>query len=247
MQNCRKWGIVVGKRGIVGSAVKPEITSINKSQCASFKPYRLPVNHFVRSVRRGEHVYHPADKPDSVYYLQQGAVKLVRTSKAGDEVIIDRYYAGSMLGSLCFCDDPVCHEGIEREMAVALEDSQVTITTFETLKKDLHCSPEKLLSLMEDFCRRLADARERIAGLVLHEAEERLARALVLMASRQNGFTGSVTLNPPVTHEELARWIGVTRPFVTKLMQQLRERGFIETFTDGQVIVHRDKIAGEYF
>jgi len=237
----------LGKRGIVGSIAKTEIPSINKSQWASFKPYRLPVNHFVRSVRRGDHVYMPSDKPGSVYYLQQGAVKLVRASKAGDEVIIDRYYAGSMFGSLCFCDDTVCHEGIEREMAVALEDSQVTVTTFETLKKDLHRCPEKLLSLMEDFCRRLADARERIAGLVLHEAEERLARVLVLIAFRQNGLTDSVTLNPPVTHEELARWIGVTRPFVTKLMQQLRERGFIEIFTDGQVIVHRDKIVDAYF
>ncbi|HET6844486.1 MAG TPA: Crp/Fnr family transcriptional regulator [Candidatus Angelobacter sp.] len=205
------------------------------------------MNYLVRSVRRGNPVYLSTDQANSVYYLQQGAVKLIRTSKAGDEVIIDRYYAGSMFGSLCFCDGPVCHEGIEREMAVALEDSQVTITTFESLKKDLHRCPEKLFSLVEDFCRRLGDARERISGLVLHEAEERLARTLVLMTSRQNGLTGSVTLNPPVTHEELARWIGVTRPFVTKLMQQLRERGFIESFSDGQIIVHRDKIASEYF
>jgi CRP-like cAMP-binding protein len=237
----------------VASAVKPEVpsvnsaNSVNKGQWAAYKPYRLPINYLARSIRRGDHVYLPADKPDSVYYLQQGAVKLIRTSKAGDEVIIDRYYAGSMFGSLCFCGGPVCHEGTEREMAVALEDSQVTITTFESLKKDLHRCPEKIISLMEDFCRRLADARERIAGLVLHEAEERLARTLVLMTSRQNRLTGSVTLAPPVTHEELACWIGVTRPFVTRLMQQLRERGFIESFTDGQIIVHRDKIASEYF
>ena len=205
------------------------------------------MNYVLRSVRRGDPVYLPTDKPNSVYHLQQGAVKLIRASKAGNEVIIDRYYAGSMFGSLCFCGGPVCGEGIEREMAVALEDSQVTVTTLESLKKDLHRCPERILSLVEDFCRRLADARGRIAGLVLHEAEERLARALVLMASRQNGHTGSVTLNPPVTHDELARWIGVTRPFVTRLMQQLRERGFIETLTDGQIIVHREKIASEYF
>jgi len=232
---------------VASASVKTEISSAREASWAAFKPHRLPMNNLARSVRRGNPVYLSTDKANSVYCLQQGAVKLIRTSKAGDEVIIDRYYAGSMFGSLCFCDGPICHEGIEREMAVALEDSQVTITTFESLKKDLHRCPEKLLSLVEDFCRRLGDARERISGLVLHEAEERLARTLVLMTSRQNGLTGSVTLNPPVTHEELARWIGVTRPFVTKLMQQLRERGFIESFSDGQIIVQRDKIASEYF
>jgi CRP-like cAMP-binding protein len=174
-------------------------------------------------------------------------VKIVRISNAGDEVMIERHHAGSLFGNLCFCGGALCREGLEREVAVALEDSRVIITTLDTLKRNIHRCPEKLLALLEDYCRRLAVARTRIESLILQDAEERLARSLLLLTAHQNGGCGSVTLDPPITHEELARWIGVTRPFVTRLMQQLRERGFIETLADGHLLIHRQRIADAYF
>lgn len=201
----------------------------------------------IRRARRGEPVCLTIDASASVYYVKSGSVKLVRYSQAGDEVMIDQYQAGSLFGNLCFCSWSLCFESIDREVAIALEDSEILVTTFDALKKNLRRDPDTLFALLEDYCRRLAAARLRIESLVLHEAQERLARALVMLtAYQQSGETGSVLLNAAVTHEELARLIGVTRPFVTKLMGQLRDRGLIEPVAAGQLLVHQHEIAKAY-
>src|SRR2546423_1563775 len=150
----------------------------------------------VRRARRGEPVCLAIDHPDSVYYVRSGSVKLVRYSQAGDEVMIDQYKAGSLFGNLCFCSWSLCCESLDREVAIALEDSEILVTSFDALKKNLLRDPETLFALLEDYCRRLAAARLRIESLILHEAEERLARALLMMTAYQRpDETGSVLLN----------------------------------------------------
>lgn len=209
-------------------------------------PWMFPLLGTVRRVRRGAPVYLTVDKVDSVYYLRKGSISLTRFSPAGDAVMIDRYYAGSLFGNLCFCSGPRSCEGMERDMAVALEDSEVLVTTLESLKENLRRNPEKLFALLGDYCHRLAVARMRIESFVLYPAEERLAHTLLLMTDQRNGRSGSVILHPPMTHEELARCIGVTRPFMSRLMRRLRSRGFIEPLTDGHLLIHREKIAQAY-
>jgi CRP-like cAMP-binding protein len=200
-----------------------------------------------RQVRQGDSIYSDTDEPDSIFYLEKGSVKLVRASKAGDEVVIDRYYAGSIFGNLSFHAPSQGMDDGEYEAAVALEDSKIIVTTFESLKGSIHHRPEKLFALLEDYCRRLAVARMRIESLVVNQAEERLARTLLLMTHDTDSRSDAVALIPPITFGELARWIGVTRPFVTKLMQQLQKRGFIERLEDGSILVHREKITSAYF
>lgn len=201
----------------------------------------------VRHVRRDEPPCLTIDPAESIYYVSSGCVKLVRYSADGDEVMIDQYQAGSIFGNLCFCNWSLCCEGIDREIAVALEDSEILVTTFEALKGNISRHPEALVTLLEDFCRRLAVARLRIESLILHEAEERLARLLQMMAAyQQRDHNGPVMLDAAVTHEELAHLIGVTRPFVTKLVGQLRDRGLIESVAKGRLLVHQDRIAKAY-
>ena len=200
----------------------------------------------VRRVRRGAPVYKAADKADSIFYLRKGSVQLVRFSRGGDAVMIDRYYTGSLFGNLCFCGGPRPCQDRERDIAVALEDSEILVTTLESLKQNLRSCPEKLFGLLADYCRRLAVARMRIESLVLYPAEERLARALLLMTTQEDGQGSSVILDPPMTHEELAHCIGVTRPFITGLMRRLRNRGFIEPLPDGHLLIHRKRISNTY-
>ena len=200
----------------------------------------------VRRVRRGRPVYLATDDADSIYFLREGSVKLVRFSRAGDEVMIDRYRPGSWFGNLCFCNGHRRCDGIERDVAVALEDCEVIVTTFESLKRNIDGCPEKLWALLQDYCHRLAEARMRIESFVLYPAEDRLAHVLLLMTEQQDGHDGPVILNPPITHAELAHWIGVTRPFVTRLMRRFRNHGFIEPLPDGHLLIHREKIACLY-
>lgn len=200
----------------------------------------------VRRVRQGEPAVAAPDSPDSIYYVRRGLVKAVRYSESGGEVLIDYYKEGTLFGGLCFCEWPLCEGDIAREVALAVKDSEIIVMTFASFKKHISARPEDLLGLLADYCRRLATARNRIESLVLYQAEERLARALLLLAAQHSDTDDVVNLRPAVTHEELAHLIGASRPLVTKLLGGLRERGFIESPGAGNIIVHRHTLASAF-
>ncbi len=200
----------------------------------------------VRTVSAGESATTASDSPDSVYYVRRGLVKAMRYSGSGDEVIIDYYWEGSLFGGLCFCEWPLCEEGIEREVAVAVEASEIVVMKFDNFKAQIRERPEALLGLLSDYCRRLAAARTRIESFVFHGAEERLARALLMLAAQNPDSDDPVQLRPVVTHKELAHLIGISRQVVTKLIRRFRERGLIESPSAGHLIGHRRKMAQSF-
>src|SRR5205085_7555216 len=114
---------------------KPELVG---SCCKSSRSFdiKFPETEDCKSrrVERGEPVCLSSDAPDSVYYLRQGHVKAVRYSQSGEEVLIDQYQQGSLFGKMCFCEWSLCADSAEREVVVALENSDVVVTTFGALK-----------------------------------------------------------------------------------------------------------------
>jgi CRP/FNR family cyclic AMP-dependent transcriptional regulator len=197
----------------------------------------------VRSVSHGQNVTAAGDSPDTVYYVRTGLVKAIRHSDTGGEVVIDYYREGTLFGGLCFCEWPLCEEGIKREVALTVEDSEIVAMTFDVFKQRIREQPEALLGLLADYCRRLAAARVRIESFVLHPAEGRLVRALLMMAAQYSDTDDPVTLQLSVTHEELAHLIGISRQLVTKLIGKLRGRGLIETPRARCLVIHRQKMS----
>ena len=83
-----------------------------------------------RSLRkeRGEFVYLPGDRANSVYFLKKGRIKLSVLSDSGKEIAIDIIQAGEMFGEFALID-----ESERSNMTQALDD--VTILVFN--KHDL--------------------------------------------------------------------------------------------------------------
>jgi CRP/FNR family transcriptional regulator len=76
---------------------------------------------------------------------------------------------------------------------------------------------------------RLRDAQGRLKDLAGERVEQRLARILLMLASRMGN-----TL--PFTRQELADMAGMTTETAIRLTSRLRERGIIRSFR-GQLII----------
>src|ERR1044071_2330082 len=83
------------------------------------------INAAARSLRkeRGEFVYMPGDRANSVYFLSKGRIKLSMLSDSGKEIAIDIIQAGEMFGEFALID-----ESLRSNMTQALDD--VTILVF---------------------------------------------------------------------------------------------------------------------
>ncbi|MFN8372147.1 MAG: Crp/Fnr family transcriptional regulator [Anaerolineae bacterium] len=180
---------------------------------------------YLRLVRypKGKYLYHAGDKPDSIYVLLAGFVKLTHSSPNGDEKVISIYERGGIFGELCL--------GKYRQhlgTAVALSD----ITVARMSERHLHSLIQRFPDLAMNFIRHLADEqRETLARMhtLMHlDAQHRLLGTLTYMARHYCCRSGEWTRLPScITQEDIASIACVNRSTASLHINDLRRKGVL--------------------
>jgi len=108
-----------------------------------------------RGVRkaRGEFIYMPGDRPEFVYILRQGRVKLTVLSETGKEIAIDIIQPGEIFGEFALVD-----EAPRSNMAQALDDMLMWVFSTREFTHLLMAQPKLALS----YIRLVGDRRRRM-------------------------------------------------------------------------------------
>jgi CRP-like cAMP-binding protein len=192
-----------------------------------------------RAIKIPKHgnIYTVGQEDEMVYFIESGQVKLLMLSSEGKECLLAIHASGDVFGELCL-------SGLagRLETATAMED---------TLLKKVPCAKflERLAtdSLLEGFVKylavRVADQQAVIANLVTVDSEQRLGKTLLHLA-RQLGKKGrrSTRIELRISHEELSKMVGTTRPRVSVFLQRFRNLGLIELSEEHYLIVKDDKL-----
>jgi CRP/FNR family transcriptional regulator, cyclic AMP receptor protein len=170
------------------------------------------------------------DPADSLFYVQEGKVKVTVLSEQGKEAVVAILATGDFVGEGCLGGQTV-------RMA-----SVVAITDCVTLRME-KAAVIRLMHDNRDFSERftahlLARNIRVEADLVdqlFNSSEKRLARLLLILANF--GKEGKPEpIIPPINQETLAEMIGTTRSRVSFFMNKFRQLGFIDY--NGHVEVH---------
>ena len=192
-----------------------------------------------RAIKIAKHanVYTFGEQDELVYFIESGQVKLLMLSPEGKECLLAIHASGDVFGELCL-------SGIagRLETATAMED---------TILKKVPCAKflKRLAtdSLLEGFVKylavRVADQQEVIANLVTVDSEQRLGKTLLHLA-RQLGKKGprSTRIELRISHEELSKMVGATRPRVSVFIQRFRNLGLIELSEEHYLKIREDKL-----
>jgi CRP-like cAMP-binding protein len=194
-----------------------------------------------RTARIARHadVYTSGDQDDMVYFIESGQIKLLMLSPEGKECLLAIHSAGDLFGELCLSGS-----GSRLETATAMEE---TILKKIPSSQFLACLNRD--SLLEGFVRylalRIADQREVIANLVTVDGEQRLCKTL-LQLGRTLGKKDqqSTRIELKISHDELSKMVGTTRPRVSLFMQRFRNLGLLETNLDRFLVINEKKLTG---
>jgi CRP/FNR family cyclic AMP-dependent transcriptional regulator len=198
---------------------------------------RQLANRPARCIPSGQFLYLTGQRAGSLYLLKSGLIKMSRVSPGGEEIILQLFRPGELLGELCFCTRE------RREQAVALERSEVVEITLEDLRAQLQRTPGAAFDLVETLCSRLSDAYSRFESLSFESALARLVRTLLLLAETLGEVTpDGVHISHYIRQEELAQMIAARREVVSSLLNRLREQGLIDYPRKGQISVRRDAL-----
>jgi CRP/FNR family transcriptional regulator, cyclic AMP receptor protein len=192
--------------------------------------------------RPGAFVYRRGDKPDGIYIVLKGLVRVTGVSRQGDEFILELCGPGFWIGEIAVL------EGSERSHdAVAETRSEVlylACSDFEHLLYQLSGFARALLRLEAKRFRQAADWAERSATAPL---AARLALRLAMFARRSPmfGMTGR-DVEMRLTQQTLSNLVGTTRQRINQLLHEWEADGLIRLSRGGLTILRLDELEADF-
>jgi len=177
---------------------------------------------YISRYRSHSLVYAQGDIADSVFYIQQGEMKLSVFSEQGKEAVIAILEAGDLCGEGCLNGQPL-------RISTATTIGECIIARLE--KAAVIRALQDNRSFSNYFIHYLLTQNIRLKGHLIdhlfNSSEKRLARALLLLANFGKEPQEERTL-PKIDQETLANLIGTTRGRVNHFMNKFRRLGFVE-------------------
>lgn len=167
-------------------------------------------------------LFNEGDETDSLYVVQVGTFKLVKTAEDGYEQVLGFFSRGDVLGG----------DGLWAQRhptaAIALEDSGVYALRLNSLQRLAHEVPGFQRALQSALSRQLAAAAESTEVMAAVSAEVRLARFLVLQSNRRAELGESPRhLLLRMGRRDIASALGVAHATVSRSFGILAEWGYL--------------------
>ena len=178
----------------------------------------------VRTTRfaRGAVVFSQGGRGNSVFYLQEGGVKLSVLSSAGKEAVVAMLGPGDFLGEGCLAAQP-----LRMGTAVAVVATRALRVQKQDMVRLLREHSEFSDRFISHMLTRNIRIEEDLVDQLFNSSEKRLARTLLLLARYGTEETTTRVL-PKLSQETLAEMVGTTRSRVNFFMNKFRKLGFIE-------------------
>ena len=175
---------------------------------------------------KGEHIFSEGDTDHRLYLLEQGRVKLIRTSSDERVQLLSIHAPGEVLGEIPVFDPT---GGPRTASAVAMMNgTRVVWLEHDALFHWLDQHPRVAVDMLQVMAARLRANNERISELVFMDVPARLAKTLLNLGTRF-GEPVEEGLRVPhdLTQEELAQLVGSSRETVNKALMDFANRGWI--------------------
>jgi CRP/FNR family transcriptional regulator len=220
-QNSERGGSVGRKPGLREQALPLEANRLFEGLSLEERD-RAVASCIRKRYARGERVFATGDRPEFVYLLEAGHVRLVSLEENGSERILHVFRPGDIFGEILF--------SVERRPfdAVAVDETRVAIMSRATFLQFLQTSPLCGMNFIRLISERLFTAEVDLAALSRTWTRPRLVHLLLKLANNLGEPTPQGTLiTMPVTHETLANMIGASRVRVTSTLNQMRREGLL--------------------
>ena len=183
-----------------------------------------------RRFRRGEAIVEQGKQSNALSIILTGRARVIATDTRGREVILATMRPGDYVGEMSLIDNEPHSATVQAE----IQTDALILGRVEFAR----CLPESssmAYAVLKGLVQRLRHADRKIESLALMDVYGRVARALLEFSVADN--EGNAIIRDKVSRQDLAKMVGASREMVSRVMKDIEERGFIETRSDGSVLV----------
>lgn len=191
--------------------------------------------------KKGEPILRAEDAPFGVYYLKSGYVRQYLLAPSGETFIVHIYKPGSFFPLTWIINDTpnVYHFEAMTPTTIIRAPKDVFIEFLKTHKDTLFYAMQRLSAGLSGFV-------TRVAQLVLDDAKTKTILLILYYAENFGEKTEKgIELKIPLTHREIASWIGTTRETASLQVETLVSSGLLQTKGRLLIIPNIEKLKRE--
>lgn len=179
-----------------------------------------------RGVEQGAYFFFQGDVADYFYILLDGHAKLCQLGRDGQQVNLRTLAPGQLFGAIGVVEPgatyPACAEAVEESTALAVESA--------AFREMVAARPHLQFGLMRLMTGYIQEIQQRFRELATERVEQRIARALLRLASQcGRKVPQGVLIEQLASRENLAEMTGSTIYTVSRTLSAWEKEGLIAT------------------
>lgn len=176
--------------------------------------------------KKGEVVYLPTQKVESIYFLKEGHIKISKIYEEGNEQVLEIIGKGELFGKY-MPDDELTDSN---EKAVALDDCTLCYLDTNKWNEFIIANSRFSLNVLKIIGLKFKKLESRLEDLQFKNAEARIATVILNLTEKFGrkigvGFETELKLN--LTHKDLAKLSSTSRQTVTSYLRFLEKENII--------------------
>lgn len=187
--------------------------------------------------KSGDTVFREGETPNSFYIVCSGKVKIYKSSKNGNQMIVSIRLPGNIFGYTCICrNDTVYHitAKVAENSTISLFPREIWI---DLLKSDFDFS----LEIMRLMCSEIGNLQMRLAQIAYQNADEKVASVLL----NHIAFTTHTDKVPEIVklkRTDIAEICGLRIETVVRTLQKFENKKIIKRTGTTIKIINLDEL-----
>lgn len=189
------------------------------------------INH--KEYNKGDVIFTEGNIANTLYFVNEGKIKLYKYTKDGKEQILHVLSEGDFFGELDLIKPS--KYGFN---AKAIVDSKICTLTKEEMKDIMMRNPEIGIKLLETVGERLAKVENLVQNLATNDVDSRMAYLITDLMEKYGEPTGNnISIKLPLSREEMANYIGVTRETISRKLKKLEDENLIKIIGTKNIVI----------
>ena len=191
-------------------------------------------NHDVIEYKKKQTIYSEGQHPNKLYYIQDGKVKIFKTSDGGKELIISLLSAGDFFGHISLIENAVYDE-----FAETLEESSIRVIPRKEFEQLITTNQEIALKVIKLLANNIAEKEQQLVALAYHSLRKRVADALLTL-KKKYAKEDEAPFSMSISREDLANIAGTATESLIRTLSDFKNEKLIE-IKDGKITLLEEK------
>jgi len=195
------------------------------------------------TIEKGETFVHEGDQSSTLYIINSGIAKLIRSSSLGKEQIISLQTDGDIIGEYYLLSNFEPYNF----SVTALSNMKICTLHKSDMDEILDIHPHLCRTMLTELSKKMITIENKLQNIAITDTDAKVAYMLIQLYAKF-GYTNKegTIIDNPLSREDMANFAGMTRETMSRYLNKLAKEGVIRFMDKKRILLIQKDLLESY-